>query len=87
MGKAYALFVCDEGDANDLQWVCFVNETRACVTFRNRDILLQTNPTMGIGCKDFSGLREIIRKRVQSRNVEALDRIMTNYNADRKPGD
>jgi hypothetical protein len=46
-GKAMAHVLINEGVEFDLQFVCFVDMTRKCWTFRNRDIEIQENITMG----------------------------------------
>lgn len=46
-GKAFAHFLIDYGQESSLLWVCFQDDTGECWTWRNRDIRLQTNITMG----------------------------------------
>ena len=46
-GKGMAHFLIDYGYEHDLVWVCFIDETRQCWSFRNQDILIQTNITAG----------------------------------------
>jgi hypothetical protein len=46
-GKGWAFFVIDRSQEHDLEWVCFIDETRECWTFRNNDIKIQKNITMG----------------------------------------
>lgn len=48
-GPAYAVFVIDNGEAADLQWVCAIRASRECWTFRNPEIKFAKNVTMGIG--------------------------------------
>lgn len=45
-GKAMAHFLIDMGMEHSLLWVCFIDETRQCWTYRNEDILIQHNETM-----------------------------------------
>ena len=47
-GRAWAWAVIDRGDHSDLQWVCWVRETGECWTFRNPQVRLEQNETMGI---------------------------------------
>ena len=46
-GKAWAHLVIDYGPEADLIWVCFQDETRECWSFRNSDIRIQPNETIG----------------------------------------
>lgn len=46
-GKATAHFLIDPGSEHHLQWVCFVDATGECWVFRNPEVRLQANPTMG----------------------------------------
>lgn len=46
-GKALAHFVIDYGIEHDLQWVCFIDTTGECWTFRNPEIRAQNNITYG----------------------------------------
>lgn len=48
-GKALAYFLIDMGVDYDLQWVCFIDETRECWTFKNKEIRARENITMGFG--------------------------------------
>ncbi len=45
-GKALAHLVIDPGVEHHLQWVCFIDTTGECWTFRNPEIRMQDNPTM-----------------------------------------
>ena len=44
-GDAYAHFLIDYGMEEDLLWVCFINKTGECWTFKNGKIRLKTNYT------------------------------------------
>jgi hypothetical protein len=44
-GDAYAHFVIDYGMEEDLLWVCFINKTGECWTFKNGKIKLKPNYT------------------------------------------
>jgi hypothetical protein len=44
-GDAYAYFVIDYGMEHDLLWVCFINKTGECWTFKNGNIKLGPNYT------------------------------------------
>lgn len=46
-GFAMAHLVIDYGMDHDLQWVTFIVETGECWTFRNQDVRLVDNETMG----------------------------------------
>ena len=46
-GKAFAHFLIDYGQESSLLWVCFQDDTGECWTWRNYDIRLQLNITMG----------------------------------------
>lgn len=45
-GKATAFLVIDYGQEAHLLWVCFIDATGECWSFRNDKIRLQTNETM-----------------------------------------
>ena len=44
-GEAYAHFLMDYGMEEHLLWVCFINDTGECWTFRNAQIRLKPNET------------------------------------------
>ena len=44
-GDAYAHFIIDYGMEEDLLWVCFLNKTGECWTFKNDKIRLKPNYT------------------------------------------
>jgi hypothetical protein len=46
-GKAWAHLVIDYGPEADLLWVCFQDDDGACWTWRNRDVRIQGNVTIG----------------------------------------
>jgi len=46
-GKAWAYFLIDRSQEHDLEWVCFIDETRECWTFSNRDVKIRKNITFG----------------------------------------
>jgi hypothetical protein len=46
-GKAWAHLVIDYGPEADRLWVCFQDDTRECWTYRNSDIRIQQNETIG----------------------------------------
>lgn len=46
-GRALAHLVIDPGLDMDLQWVCFMEATGECWTFRNPDIRAVPNETLG----------------------------------------
>lgn len=45
-GSALAHFLIDYGIEHDLQWVCFINSTGECWTFKNPLVRAQKNITM-----------------------------------------
>lgn len=47
LGPAEAMVLVDYGNEFDLQWVCFLKESRIVVTFRQPYIRMQDNLTMG----------------------------------------
>jgi hypothetical protein len=51
-GKSFAHFLIDMGQEHHLLWVCFVDETGECWTFKNPEIKLQRNETMGVRAKE-----------------------------------
>lgn len=51
-GKAWAHFLIDRSQDHHLEWVCFIAETGECWTFRNPQIKLEPNATMGIREKE-----------------------------------
>jgi hypothetical protein len=46
-GSALCHFLIDEGIEHDLMWVCFIDSTGECWTFRNRQIKACKNITAG----------------------------------------
>lgn len=48
-GKAIAHLVIDYGLEHDLMWVCFIQDTGECWTFRNQDVRADDNATIGRG--------------------------------------
>jgi len=46
-GKAWAFLVVDRSQEHDLEWSCFIDDTGECWTFRNHDIRVEKNITMG----------------------------------------
>lgn len=46
-GAALCHFLIDYGIEHDLMWVCFIDETGECWTFRNRDIRIDKNISLG----------------------------------------
>lgn len=46
-GKGYAHVLIDYGMEFDLLWVCFIDDTRECWTYNNKEIRVQKNTTMG----------------------------------------
>jgi hypothetical protein len=46
-GSAYAHFMIDYGIEENLFWVCFLDENGECWTFKNQDIRMQKNITIG----------------------------------------
>jgi hypothetical protein len=46
-GKGNAHVLIDVGTEHDLQWVCFIDITGECWTYRNQDVRIQENITLG----------------------------------------
>lgn len=46
-GKGQAVIVIDYSPEHDLYWVVFVDSTRECWTFNNKEIRIQPNITFG----------------------------------------
>lgn len=46
-GKALAHVLLDYGAEHDLIWICFQDQTGECWSWRNLDVRIQANPTMG----------------------------------------
>jgi hypothetical protein len=46
-GRGQALFLIDYSPEHDLYWVVFIDDSRECWTFNNREIRAQTNYTLG----------------------------------------
>jgi hypothetical protein len=46
-GKAWAHVLIDYSQEHHLVWVCFQDDTGECWSWQNRDVRLQSNPTMG----------------------------------------
>jgi hypothetical protein len=47
LGKCYAHFLIDYGIEEHLCWVCFQDDTGECWTWRNPEIRIQNNHTIG----------------------------------------
>ena len=48
-GRGWAHFVIDRSQEHDLEWVCFIDQTGECWTFRSPEVRLGANITMGRG--------------------------------------
>lgn len=46
-GKGFAYFVLDYSQDHDLLWVVFLNKSGECWTFKNSEIRIQSNFTLG----------------------------------------
>jgi len=46
-GKAWAHIVIDYGPEADLIWVCFLDDNGQCWSYRNSEIRIQKNETIG----------------------------------------
>lgn len=46
-GKAWAHVLIDYSQEHHLIFVCFQDDTGECWSWQNKDIRIQTNPTMG----------------------------------------
>lgn len=46
-GKGWAYFLIDRSQEHDLEWVVFLDENGECWTFRNSQVRIQQNYTMG----------------------------------------
>lgn len=46
-GKGWAFFVIDRSQEHDLEWVVFLDNSGECWTFRNSDIRIDKNYTLG----------------------------------------
>ncbi len=46
-GKGQAVILIDYSAEHDLYWVVFLDESRECWTFNNKDIRIQENYTLG----------------------------------------
>ena len=46
-GRGWAHFIIDRSQEHDLEWVVFIDNSAECWTFRNKDIRIQENYTMG----------------------------------------
>jgi hypothetical protein len=46
-GRAWAHVLIDYSQEHHLIWVCFQDDTGECWSWQNKDIRIQTNPTMG----------------------------------------
>ncbi len=69
-GQAIAKFMIDSGPESDLQWVCFIHETREIWTFSNWDVRLVENVTLGrVKQKDF--VEEALRRRMGDEDIDA----------------
>ena len=46
-GQGIAKFLIDRGPESDLEWVCFIHETKEIWTFSNWDVRVSDNITLG----------------------------------------
>lgn len=70
-GNALAHFILDYGCEEDLFWVCFMDATGECWTFRNRDIRAYPNITMGRECvSPFYDPKDVAFKQVTPAGLE-----------------
>lgn len=46
-GTGQAVFIIDYSIEHDLYWTVFLDDTRECWTFNNKDIRIQENYTLG----------------------------------------
>jgi hypothetical protein len=46
-GKAYAHFLVDYAIDDDFFWVCFMDDSGECWTFRNKEVRARKNVTLG----------------------------------------
>lgn len=46
-GQGVAKFLIDNGPESDLQWVCFITDTKEIWTFSNWDVRVHSNITLG----------------------------------------
>lgn len=46
-GQGIAKFLIDNGTESDLQWVCFITDTREIWTFSNWDVRVSKNEMLG----------------------------------------
>lgn len=46
-GNGYAHLVIDYGQEHELLWVVFIDRTRECWTYRNSEIHIQSNISLG----------------------------------------
>ena len=47
-GRAWAYVLIDRSQDHDLEWVCFIRDTGECWTYRNQEVRLVENETMGV---------------------------------------
>ncbi len=47
-GPAHAHLVIDYGQEHHLLWVCFLDASGQCWCFKNPQVRLRANPTMGV---------------------------------------
>ena len=57
-GPGFAHFLIDYGQEHHLLWVVFLDSSGECWTFRNPEIRLQRNVTMGVRLKGDSPCRQ-----------------------------
>lgn len=46
-GKGFTFLVIDYGMEHHLYWVVFIDKTRECWTFSNKDVRIQSNISLG----------------------------------------
>jgi hypothetical protein len=58
-GRAWAWVLTNWGIDHDLEWTCFVTETGQCWTFRNPEVRMAKNVTMGMAVGESNGFADV----------------------------
>lgn len=80
-GKALAYFMSFGSVDQDIIWVCFIESTRECWSFRNPEIRLSRNYTMGIGRKpgEEFPMRPAARQSATSNSIEQSHQLAFSF--------
>ncbi len=78
-GSGQANFLIDYGMEHDLYWVVFIDKSKECWTFSNRDIRVQQNLSIGRG--EFKGVQEKTKISITQNDTSAVSNMPYGMNS------